>query len=98
MLTIKQIEKNYHEGVFECENVSYSPRTPERKASVDAFGHHLPAGVLIFGNGRIYVMNPSGATIAKYDLDEDNSEGYSPPAPQRSESDPPAEAAPKPQE
>jgi hypothetical protein len=74
MLTIKHVEKCGVEGVFEAESANYFPRDPERpKAQCTAFG--VPgSGYLTFDDGKVFVMNDKGRTIANYDLDADNAE------------------------
>lgn len=75
MLTIKHIEEDGHESVSTAREVSFTPGEGLR-----AFGCPGPdeggraAGVENYANGRVYVMNESGQTVAVYNLDSRN--GY----------------------
>lgn len=70
MLTIKQIERDGHEGIEMARQVSFIPGE-----GLTAFGCPGPdegaraAGVVRYASGRIYVMNENGKTVATYDLD-----------------------------
>lgn len=74
MLTIKHVEEDGHEGIMQCERVSFVPDGPDGLRALFAFGC-VPAnsdairdGTAIFGSGVAYVMNAAGATVAKYHL------------------------------
>jgi len=71
MLTVKLVEPNGHEQVYEVSEAWASPAkdppgTHEVYATrVDSKGDHpLHFG----GSGSVYVMNANGATVAKYTL------------------------------
>ena len=74
MLTIKHIEKSGSESISEAKEISFYG--DERQAPrVHAYGVGDPDAVdghIQYGNGIVYVMNASGSTIAKYDLDLEN--------------------------
>lgn len=59
MLTIKQIEKDGTERVFEALDIR---RTKEGKL---AFGSET-----IVESGKVYVMNDAGRTVAVYDFEK----------------------------
>jgi hypothetical protein len=78
MLTVKHIESN-HEGIVLAQAVSYYPdgeevgqpnRTPPLVRAFGVVGGGVNGdGVHAYTNGRIYVMNDGGKTVAAYDLD-----------------------------
>lgn len=81
MLTIKHVEHGGHEGLQQCTSISYTPKNgghPDDRnprAQLIAFGCTAKGGavdehgVCRYGDGMVYVMNETGATVGKYDLD-----------------------------
>lgn len=77
MLTIKHIEKDGHEGVIQAIQITYAPQddTNNGAPGLTAYGSPGPDegarkdGVISFGDGRVYVMNDNGKTVATYNLD-----------------------------
>lgn len=69
-LTIKHRENNGHESVIQARSVTYDDWTQTKNARVTAYGcpNEYPDGVNQYENGTVFVMNESGATVAKYDL------------------------------
>jgi hypothetical protein len=70
-LTVKQIEADGHESITPATSVEFFPAADGRRAEVVAFGIRRPVSDCTnrYGNGRIYVTNEAGATVALYDLD-----------------------------
>ncbi len=60
MLTVKHVERDGHESVFEASDIH---RTPEGQL---AFGQ----GERTVTTGKVYVMNEAGKTVAVYDFDK----------------------------
>lgn len=74
MLTIKHIEEDGSEGIQEARSVSFYDDTDGKEPpTVHAYGVSYD-GYLQYGSGTVYVMNASGSTVAKYDLDVMNAE------------------------
>ena len=76
MLTIKHIEEDGSEGIQEARSVSFYDDT-DGKAPPTVHAYGVPDeydGYLRYGDGIVYVMNASGSTVAKYDLDVMNAE------------------------
>jgi hypothetical protein len=74
MLTILHKEKSGHQSLQSAKSVSFNPGSTDTETSVDAFGCSGEGGAVVngycrYGNGSIYVMNDTGATVAVYDLD-----------------------------
>jgi hypothetical protein len=69
MLTINHIEANGHQSIRQAKWVSYDPDTKQLTAGnaimdVKTEEQHHDT----FANGRIYVMNENGKTVATYNL------------------------------
>jgi len=71
-LTVRHIERSGHESVTQAVSVSFEPARGKSPAQLIAFGVPSPIsdGCNRYGDGKIFVMNEAGATVAKYDLDE----------------------------
>lgn len=76
-MTVKHIEpKHGHEYVTTATDVQYTPNE-----GVRAFGCPGPdsgarvGGVISFSDGRVYVMNDLGKTVASYDLESGSQQG-----------------------
>lgn len=77
-LTVRHVEKNGHESITQALTVTVKPRSramtelPRDNAKeVVARGVPQPTndGCNVYANGRVYVMNEAGATVAVYNLD-----------------------------
>lgn len=80
LLTIKHVEKSGHESIQQAHSISYHPkgvdgREPKDKPCLEAFGCTGIGGPVdehgwcCYANGIVYIMNDSGSTVGKYDLD-----------------------------
>lgn len=77
MLTVKHIERSGYESVISALSVSKYPKAT-KEAACDSSGMVVAFGVINglngnctkFADGKIYIMNENGKTIANYDLDE----------------------------
>ena len=75
LLTLKHTEKSGHESVQMAHSVSFA-KGPDGKPRLDAFGCTGRGGAVDehgycqYADGVIYIMNDSGSTVAKYDLDD----------------------------
>lgn len=75
MLTVKHVDSDNREFILQATGVQHQPRLPK-----DASGMGTQASVIALGaadpefdnphftTGTVYVMNASGATVAKYSL------------------------------
>lgn len=70
-LTVKHIELNGFESITQATHINFIPGDKTTSTEVIAFGVPTPVsdGRNRYTNGRIFVMNEGGATVAKYDLD-----------------------------
>lgn len=71
MLTVKHVEKSFHESIIEVVSVSYQPRQPGNVLAA-VFAYFDSGTPRQYVDGKIYVMNDKGRTIQQYDLDGDN--------------------------
>lgn len=69
--SVKLIEKNGYESLRQCTSVSFVPGDNSERAQVVIYGDPEPVSdnCTRYANGKIFVMNEFGATVAKYDLD-----------------------------
>jgi hypothetical protein len=69
MLTVKLVEPNRHEQVYEVSEVWAVPaQNPPGTHGVYATREHGGDPMHFGGSGSVYVMNANGATVAKYTL------------------------------
>jgi hypothetical protein len=80
MLTLRHVEASGHESVRAAVEVGYQPKNANGAAVPKAlFAYGCPGpdsgaqhgGVVEYGNGRVFVMNDAGETVALYDLDSE---------------------------
>lgn len=73
MFTIKHIQTDFSEDLLQVESVRFDPPTTGGVVDAGRSGKNgTPATVWADGkpltSGTIFVMNPSGKTVARYDL------------------------------
>jgi len=72
MLTLRHVEKNGYESVQQVASVSLEMPAEHNEYHPTLNRHNENGQVLDggYGDGKVYVMNENGKTVAVYDLDE----------------------------
>lgn len=75
MFTVKHTRQGYTEALYTCREVTYQPvgggwpHQPSPDAPEAVYLSGGDSGIVTLERGTVYVMNDSGATVSKYDLE-----------------------------